>query len=56
MTATAEANDRATAESERLPFLIDNFEVAFDAQRTIVEDCNFRSGQESLRQISNEKL
>jgi hypothetical protein len=56
MTAAAKANCRAASEAEGLAFLIDNFEIPFDTQRAVVEDSDFRSGQEDLRQICAEKI
>jgi hypothetical protein len=38
MSATAEANRVASGESVHLPLHIDDFEIPFDAQRTVISN------------------
>ncbi len=38
MTAAAERNHRASAETERIPFLIHDLKIAFYSNRPIVND------------------
>jgi hypothetical protein len=49
MTASAKANRFASSEAEGLAFLIDNFEIAFDAYRTVIGNSDFSASQVSLR-------
>jgi hypothetical protein len=42
MAATAQPDGRASREIERVPFGIVNREIAFDADRAVVENDNFR--------------
>jgi hypothetical protein len=49
MTASAKANRFASSEAELLAFLIDNFEIAFDAYRTVIGNSDFSASQVSLR-------
>jgi hypothetical protein len=45
----AEGDRRATAQSELLAILIDNREIAFDAQRAVIENSDFCASQGFLR-------
>src|SRR6266849_9275413 len=48
--AAATKRDRfAPSQAESLAFLIDNFEIAFDANRSVAENGHFGCGQESLQ-------
>src|SRR6266849_3934067 len=48
--ATTTKRDRfAPSQAESLAFLIDNFEIAFDANRSVAENGHFGCGQESLQ-------
>jgi len=49
MTASAKANRFASSEAEWLAFLIDNFEIAFDAYGTVIGNSDFSASQVSLR-------
>jgi len=49
MTASAKANRFASSETEWLAFLIDNFEIAFDAYGTVIGNSDFSASQGSLR-------
>jgi hypothetical protein len=49
MAATANGNRRPSTQPERLPFLIHNLKIPFNAQRPIVEYGDFRACQGTLR-------
>ena len=49
MAAAAEGDGGASAEAERVAGLVDDFEVTFDTDRTVVEDCHASAGHERLR-------
>ena len=46
MAAAAESDGSAPAEPEGVSGLINDFEIAFDANGTVVEDCHFGAGHE----------
>ena len=49
MTAAAERNHQASAETERIPFLIHDLKIAFYSNRSIVNDRYLRRCQIALR-------
>jgi len=50
LTAAAESDGGASAETKGGSCLIDDFKITFDANRTVVEDRHFSAGHECLRQ------
>ena len=46
LATAAESDGGASAEAERIAGLVDDFEIAFDADGTVVEDCHFGAGHE----------
>lgn len=48
----ANAHRRAASQPKLLPGLIDNFKIAFDSYRTIIEERYLCSGHEFLRKLT----
>ena len=51
LAAAAEGNGGASTEAECVAGLIDDFEVAFDTDGAVVEDCHASAGHECLRRM-----
>lgn len=52
MATAAESYGCSSTQAETLAFLIHNFKIAFDANRTIAENRHFGSCHESLPEIT----
>jgi hypothetical protein len=55
LPAPANGYDAAAAETKRFTLLIHNLEIAFDANRTVIENGNFSSRHRFLPQIFQRK-
>jgi hypothetical protein len=53
MAAPADGYGRSSSKAKFLAFLIHNFKISFDANRTIAKNCHFCSCHEFLRKMKN---